>query len=1271
MANGKQPELAIAPANNTSSTQEPGNDCSNDNTYGGSAGEHGMATGNTRQESIDASSARDAVDFELLWRLRKYLVLLGILAVSVTYNAGLTPPGGFWSDNTENEIDGHYAGDPVLRALFFPRHEVFFYCNATAFASSLVLIILLLSKNVTRQKLWLRSMQLTMILDLFSLMGAYAAGCCRAVKSSIYIWALVFAVFVYIMVHILFFKFISGKRFVPEWLKVKMGFILDWIQSKCVNKSQRRSPQEINNAETTKREENDLEEARKFILMLVTFAATVTYQAGLSPPGGFWAENDQNKQPGTSILRSENLARYNTFVIWNSTSFVASLVTVILLLSPELSRHGIRSKAVSVCVIVDLLALIGAYAAGSCRSVETSVCVILITVAVWICFALLAAIFVHKPVVAWLKMIEPGIEKCMHTIGRVLSLEARRIRNISRNREGDNIANSQQSAGCETDPMQPESASESKHQVAYHHQVPINKEGESNGEHHTASTHQTANTTESVSCSGHALMSDEPSQNKTDGMHSLEDHSTHCGTAAKEPTSNTENLSPANRREQSSSTEALKIPNPPVKVTISKTENLLTDEARQKSSLRAGLETTNPVDDTSHSEHQSTDCEQVGNMTGQYSSIDDHKPTIMAVEDISQDSNGATNDLTAEKESADVSREAIEIEIQIESEIVETNDRTRPLPNGNIGKNEQPPNQGDSNKNAGGDRTDEHLKKSRTYLLLLAILAVSLTYQSGLNPSGGFWSTEENNNMTGDPILNDNHHRPYHLPGDPILEDTHHRRYIAFFYLNAVAFVASLVMIIMLLNRRMSNKVIKRYALQTVMIVDLLALTGSYVMASCRKTSSIYISLLVCLVLAYVSIHVLIAIHVIPEWCKEAAAEKLESFSCRYICTKQIPPSHKQRGDAEDKDCELGRNKMCDTIDKDKVWERRRNLLLMLAVLAATVTYQAGMNPPGGVWSDDTAVSGIPGDPILQHNNSKRYDVFYYSNSLSFVSSVVITILLVNKASCEHGIKSYALRVCLVVGLVGLLVAYSAGSCRKAKDSIYLIIIAVAVLSSLVIQVLLLSSTQDTLRGPTGKSIERLFQLFVGKEEAWRGTNSKQKESSDHPKEKDRKKHKYLILLAILAASITYQAGLNPPGGIWSADEGHVSGNPVLLDIHPRRYKVFFWFNSISLMTSIVVIMFLLNKSVREKDVPLWVLHIIMVFDLLALMTAFAAGSCRKFRTSVYVYALVVGVVIYLVIAIFVSSGIAKYLRSKSKEQSGRSPNRTSGTNTAIARRQD
>jgi hypothetical protein len=534
MAKGEQPELDIAPTSTAVTLEAANNPSEESNTHGASTEEFGTVTGNTRQESIASSSTRRApghesrvtVDFELLWRLRKYLLLLGTLAVSVTYNAGLTPPGGFWSNNTKKGRDGHYAGDSVLRALFFPRHEVFFYCNATAFAASLVLIILLLSKNVTRQKFWLRSMQLTMILDLFSLMGAYAAGSYRAVKSSIYIWVLVFAVFVYIMIHILVFirvvpKFVSEKRYVPKCLKEKAQSMRRWILSKCY-KHQRNSPQE-----------KDLEEARKFTLMLVIFAATVTYQAGLSPPGGFWAENEQKKIPATSMLRSKNLARYNTFVSFNSTSFVASLVTIILLLSPELSRHGIRSKAVTVCVVVDILGLIGAYAAGSCRSMVTSFCAILLAVVVWIFFAVLAGAFVNRSVAGWFETIRPNFLMCVNRLGRVISLNFGSSR--SRNTAGENsIASHQQTAGSIEGETEPESVSVPECQLAYNQQVSNTKEGESSREHQSPGKQHTVSDEEVVSSSEHALVNDKPAENSNNVVCNLEGQSTYHNSVANE-----------------------------------------------------------------------------------------------------------------------------------------------------------------------------------------------------------------------------------------------------------------------------------------------------------------------------------------------------------------------------------------------------------------------------------------------------------------------------------------------------------------------------------------------------------------------------------------------------------------------------------------------------------------------------------------------------------------------------------------------------------------
>jgi hypothetical protein len=1151
MATDVQIERAIAPTNSTTTPEASNDEVEYSNTHGDSNSGISMATGigggGGGQDSMSDSSRRPlSVEFDFLWKLRKYLVLLASLAVGVTYNSGLTPPGGFW--NTTK--DGHEAGDPALRVEFYQRYEIFFYCNATAFAASLVLIILLLSKRVTKHELWLRSMQFTMLVDLFSLMAAYVAGSCRALKSSIYILVLFIIAFAYILIHIL-----VSTRIIPETFKKKVTTKVNEILSKLG----------IPDVQSSRKEKKDLEEARKFILMLVTFAATVTYQAGLSPPGGFWAENDYKQRPATPVLRSHYLPRYNIFISCNSTSFVASLVTIILLLSPELSRHGIRSKAVIVCVLADLLFLIGAYAAGCCRDAATSFYVMFIIIIVLICIVLLAWIFAYDPVAECLQKIKSSTKRCMS----LLSSNGGSIRLSHTDQEGSNARYQQASVHG---PGAPTGELELQSTVNQH----VSNTEESYVKYPPEDNRKTENSGESFSNSWHTSANIPQSANTRDLMSNLKHESTDSQL-------------------------------------VSDMESLTSTEHPSFS-----------YQETSDSNGISADRQQVVGMNEEKSS-DDVRTSDMPASGSSEqtmladDSNGATNGITEDERPSLPAETSVNLESAEQKTSMGYSNHV--IENGGVNNNAEhetvngpiDSNQGSPDQNSHRNSTEDHLEKTRTYLLLLAILAVSLTYQSGLNPPGGFWTASKKNS---------------HSAGDRILEDTDHPRFIAFFYLNAVAFVASIVIIVMLLDKTMSRKITKHRELQLAMIVDLLSLTGAFVMGSCReRKKSISTSVLLFLVPAYVTLHVL-AIHVISP----LVPDKVKQLSCGNVWFSFLQLRHEQT-----------RNKT-----EAKELERRRNLLLTLAIIAATVTYQAGINPPGSVWSDDKDVSGRPGNPILQDNHPRRYDVFYYSNSISFVSSVAITILLVNKESCERGIKSYALRVCLVVGLVGLLVAYVAGSCRYKKQSIFVIIIAVAVLVSLVIQVLL-SSMYETLGRPLAKLMERLQQLmeylqrwFFRTEKVRREISPESPETKECDKKRERKRHKYLMLIATLAASVTYQAGLNPPGGFWSDDNGHFAGDPLLRDINHRRYKTFFCFNAISFMASIVVIMLLLSKSIRKKAVRLEVLLLIMILDLLSVMIAFAAGSCRKLSTSIYVFLLVAGVVIYLVFLIVLSRAIGK-----------------------------
>ncbi|KAM5547292.1 ankyrin repeat-containing protein ITN1-like [Rosa sericea] len=84
---------------------------------------------------------------------------------------------------------------------------------------------------------------------------------------------------------------------------------------------------------------------------------------------------------------------------------------------------------------------------------------------------------------------------------------------------------------------------------------------------------------------------------------------------------------------------------------------------------------------------------------------------------------------------------------------------------------------------------------------------------------------------------------------------------------------------------------------------------------------------------------------------------------------------------------------------------RKRDSLMVVASLLATVAFQAAIVPPGGVWQDDRQVdeNGNPvenphsvGTSIMASNNRKEYGIFMIFNTIAFLSSLSIILLLVS-----------------------------------------------------------------------------------------------------------------------------------------------------------------------------------------------------------------------------------------------------------------------------------
>lgn len=119
--------------------------------------------------------------------------------------------------------------------------------------------------------------------------------------------------------------------------------------------------------------------------------------------------------------------------------------------------------------------------------------------------------------------------------------------------------------------------------------------------------------------------------------------------------------------------------------------------------------------------------------------------------------------------------------------------------------------------------------------------------------------------------------------------------------------------------------------------------------------------------------------------------------------------------------------------------ERKKQALMVVAGLIATVTFQAGITPPGGLWQDTTEDSpsqdssapspsqGFPhkaGFSIMADNNPVIYYRFLVCNSMSLFASMSIILLLVSGLPMRHRLFMWILMVIVWVAITTMAITY-------------------------------------------------------------------------------------------------------------------------------------------------------------------------------------------------------------------------------------------------------
>ncbi|KAG6721311.1 hypothetical protein I3842_03G107800 [Carya illinoinensis] len=107
--------------------------------------------------------------------------------------------------------------------------------------------------------------------------------------------------------------------------------------------------------------------------------------------------------------------------------------------------------------------------------------------------------------------------------------------------------------------------------------------------------------------------------------------------------------------------------------------------------------------------------------------------------------------------------------------------------------------------------------------------------------------------------------------------------------------------------------------------------------------------------------------------------------------------------------------------------DETRGTLMLVATVIATVTFQAGINPPGGVWQQDSKNGTVTaGTSIFQSPDSDKlqYQYFLYSNTISFVAVISVLLVVISGFPLRNKFSIWLLTLTMFIAISAMTLTY-------------------------------------------------------------------------------------------------------------------------------------------------------------------------------------------------------------------------------------------------------